>query len=103
MSTRHLVDPELRIIIDMAPIREFTRENLAEIREQTDARFEMFPEPDIAAVRHAAPGRDGAPDVGVLVFTPPDEKIRPAILHIHGGGMVIGSAHGFRRGPAAMH
>lgn len=102
MSTRHLVDPELQIIIDMAPVSAMNLENLSEIRAQTDARFEMFPEPEIAAMRRTARGRDGAPDVGVLVFTPPNEKIRPAILHIHGGGMVIGSAYGFRRGPAAM-
>lgn len=102
MTTRHLVDPELQIIIDMSPTRAVTVENLAEVREQMDAQFEMFPEPELAAEHHVAPGRHGAPDVCVLVFTPHGEKTRPAILHIHGGGMVIGSAHGFRRGPAAM-
>jgi triacylglycerol lipase len=101
MTTRHLVDPELLPIIDAAPTRGLTRETLAAAREQSEARFELFPEPALAYVRHSASGRDGAPDVPLLVFTPEGVRMRPAILYIHGGGMVLGSAHSFRRGPAA--
>jgi acetyl esterase len=100
MTTRHLVDPELLPLIDMAPARAFTRENLAEARVQADQRLEFLPEPPIAYTRHMAPGVDGAPDVPVLLFTPAQERLRPAILYIHGGGMVVGSAHGFRHGPS---
>lgn len=102
MNSRHLVDPELLPIVDAAPIRALTHANLSAARIESEARFEMFPEPDLAYVRHMAPGQHGAPDVPVLLFTPPGERRRGAILHIHGGGMVLGSAHGFRRGPAAM-
>ena len=43
--------------------------------------------------RHV-PGPQGAPDVRVLVYTPGDRGTDPlpAILHIHGGGFVSGSA-----------
>jgi acetyl esterase len=102
MSTRHLVDPQLVLMIDAAPTRAFTLDNLAQVRAEAETRFEMFPEPQIAGVAHMAKGPEGAPDVGVLVFTPPGDKLRPAIVHIHGGGMVLGSAYSFRRGPAAM-
>jgi acetyl esterase len=41
----------------------------------------------------AAPGRDGAPEVPLRIFAPQDAaKLRPAILQIHGGGYVLGSA-----------
>lgn len=101
MTSRHLVDPELMPLVDMSPVRALTRSNLAAAREQSDLRFELFPEPSLAATRHLAPGAAGDPDVPVLVFTPPVDGPRPAILYIHGGGMVLGSAHSYRRGPAA--
>jgi acetyl esterase/lipase len=39
------------------------------------------------------PGPDGAPDVRIFIYTPPDmvPAPRPALLNIHGGGYVIGS------------
>jgi acetyl esterase len=95
LNTRHLVDPELLPLIDGQTIpMDFG--NLGQTRIDTDAMFDQLPPPDIEGVSHIADG------VRVLVFTPPGDQQRPAILHIHGGGMVIGSAHGFRRGPAAM-
>lgn len=100
MMTRHLVDPELLPIIDFAPMRALTMDNLAEARLQSEQRFELFPEPVLAYERHMAPGVDGAPDVPVLLFRP-EGASDAAMLYIHGGGMVLGSAHSFRRGPAA--
>ena len=43
---------------------------------------------------HRVPGPQGAPEVELLVFTPGDrsETSLPAILHIHGSGMVSGNA-----------
>ncbi|GAB1261015.1 alpha/beta hydrolase [Aurantivibrio plasticivorans] len=42
---------------------------------------------------HSVPGFDGAPPVTVRVYKPqtPHEQPGPALLHIHGGGFVIGS------------
>lgn len=39
------------------------------------------------------PGAAGAPDVRALLYTPPGTvaPLRPAVLHIHGGGYVLGN------------
>jgi acetyl esterase len=95
LNTRYLVDPELLPMIETQTI-PIDFGNLSQARIDADALFDLFPPPENEGIWHVADG------VRVLVFTPPDERLRPAILHIHGGGMVIGSAHGFRRGAAAM-
>lgn len=41
----------------------------------------------------AVAGRDGAPEVLLYIYNPESGRTkRPAILHIHGGGMVVGTA-----------
>lgn len=106
MSTLHLVDPELAPLLGLFPNIDLSHATLAKARAESNALSEMVPPPPIEPVCHLAAGRDGAPDVPVLVFKPEGEKLRPAILHIHGGGMVMGSAYGLRSGPsnfAAKH
>lgn len=44
------------------------------------------------AVKRSIPGRDGAPEVELYVINSDPQVVRPAILHIHGGGYVFGSA-----------
>lgn len=100
MSTIHLVDPQLAPLVGLFPDIELSLPTLAQARADSDARSNLLPPPPIEPVRHLAAGRHGAPDVPVLVFKPADEKLRPAILHIHGGGMVMGSAYGLRFGPS---
>jgi triacylglycerol lipase len=94
MSTLHLVDPEIAPIIELLGGMDINADTLDMIRSGTvlsqmmDAQTALI-EP---VIRHAK-GRDGAPDVALYCYTPTGEqKLRPAILHIHGGGMVIGSA-----------
>ena len=64
----------------------------AELFEQ---RRPTLPEyPDIEVQEHHVPGRDGAPDVRVLVYLPKSApRPLPALLWIHGGGYIIGSAN----------
>lgn len=100
MSTLHLVEPELAPLVGLFPDVDLSLETLAQTRADSDARFSAFPAPPIAPVQYFAAGRGGAPDVPVLVFKPEGEKRRPAIFHIHGGGMVMGSAYGLRHGPS---
>ena len=90
MSTLHLVDPELAPMVGMFPASDLSLSTLAEIRTASDERYAVLPPPPIEPVRYLAPGRDGAPDVLLLVFKPEDEKLRPAILHIHGGAPAVG-------------
>jgi acetyl esterase/lipase len=92
MDTLHLVDPELRPMLEVFPTLSFGMESLAEIRER------VFPMPEIDAStttqeRMSAPGPAGAPDVEVLVYRPRTANgPLPCIYHIHGGGYVIGAA-----------
>lgn len=102
MSTLHLVDPELAPMVGLFPVSDLTLSTLAVIRDASEERYAVLPPPPIEPVRYLARGRDGAPDVAVLVFKPDGEKLRPAILHIHGGGMVLGSAYGLRSGPSSV-
>lgn len=56
-------------------------------------RFATLPRVEVQPTRHMVPGRYGAPDVPVFVYDPPGTTgQRPAILHIHGGGMIAGRA-----------
>jgi acetyl esterase len=94
MTTRHLVDPEVLPILDsIPPMDGLTRENLAQARSGM-AGGQGYPDdvplmPEI----HQTAGRDGAPDVALYVYNPESSsRSRAAILHIHGGGMIIGSA-----------
>lgn len=95
-STIHLVAPELAPGLENFPPLDF-EQGLDQIRAGFSNR-EMPPLP--AGLEHAQvedrtiPGPAGAPDVRVLIYSPPGkaEGKRPAICHIHGGGYVVGRA-----------
>ncbi len=91
MSSRHLVDPEIAPVLDLVPAIDLATTPIEEIR----ARPPMMPTPEplIAPEIVNTPGRDGAPDVPLYIYNPPSaNRKRAALLHIHGGGMVLGSA-----------
>ena len=101
MSTRHLVDPDLLPLIEMMGGRDFTAEALAQIRSDYEGSFAFLGEPALPAQVHAADGPNGP--VEIYWYDPaPGTGDRPALLHIHGGGMVIGSAQAMRHSPAAI-
>ena len=98
MTTRHLIDPELTAALDAFPPIQLTPDSLPLIRS---AMADMFTQQaaimpastDIEVSEHQAPGPAGAPDVRVLVYLPKaGPRPLPALLWIHGGGYVIGSA-----------
>ncbi|WAH55393.1 alpha/beta hydrolase [Pseudomonas silvicola] len=79
------------------PRMELSHSALPGIREiilkayQAPERIESTP--GITAAEHYVPGLAGQPEVRVLVYTPQEaEHPMPAILHIHGGGFVMGKA-----------
>jgi triacylglycerol lipase len=95
-STRHLVDPQLLPLLDSMPPMQLSAATLPAMRA-APARFPVRPE-DVdrseMTVRKA-PGRDDAPEVAVAIYRPKgSEAILPCILHIHGGGYVVGSVAG---------
>jgi len=98
VDTLRLVDPELAPMLEAFPKLEFTRESLSAIREEVAAMYAQaraaLPEfPDIAVTRRTVPGPAGAPDVPVIVYVPKGAQgPLGALLWIHGGGYVIGSA-----------
>jgi acetyl esterase/lipase len=94
MSSRHMVDPELLAALDLIPAVDFSPEVIALMQSRILARTtEPFqPGPGLKVEAHAVPGREGHA-VNALVVTPlAVSAARPAILYLHGGGYVIGSA-----------
>jgi acetyl esterase len=92
LNTRHLVDPEIAPLLDAFPSLEFSNEMLAGIREMFGTPLPDAPQPAFEPKQILIPGRHGAPDVPLLIFDPPGRTTQAAILHIHGGGMVLGNA-----------
>lgn len=93
MSSRHLVDPELLPTLDLMPTVALSAELLPKLR----AREGALPLPpvtpnDVTRRDVSVPGPAGAPDIGLVIYTPPGDGPFPCIYHIHGGGYVSGSA-----------
>jgi acetyl esterase/lipase len=97
LSSRHLVAPELLPALELLPQLELNDDLLAIIRA-TPPGEGGIPMPALTPEQRSvrcearfAPGRTGAPDVRMLVYTPPSAAAgRPAYLHFHGGGFVMG-------------
>jgi triacylglycerol lipase len=98
LDLRAMVAPELRPCLDSIPPLELTHENLALLRAPAALRQPAFVPPPLTPAQQAVrceqvfvPGPPGAPDVRALLYTPPGEPaLRPAYLHLHGGGYVLG-------------
>jgi acetyl esterase/lipase len=90
MTSRHLVDPELAQILSQLPSFELNAATLPALRAMglpTDAPAAG----EVRRVERELPGPSGAPAVRALFYTPPAASgPLPAVLHIHGGGYVMG-------------
>lgn len=94
-GTRRLVDAEVSPLLDIFPTSMLSNEILEDLRNADRIPFPPA-EGRAAAVSRQVfeiPGPKDAPDVGVIVYSPP-ERTGPVgcILHIHGGGYVLGAA-----------
>lgn len=94
MSSAHLVDPELLEGLTRLPNLDFGAVSVADIRAGLAAMREAMPVTDIPGVvteTFAVPGPAGAPHVRIVAHRPRDAAgPLPTILHIHGGGFLIG-------------
>jgi acetyl esterase/lipase len=108
------VAPELRPWLALFPRLDLTEESLALMRSPDAFRTATLTPPPLSAEQQAVrceqvfiPGPSGAPDVRALLYTPPDvAAIRPAYLHLHGGGFILGMPEindGSNRTMAAQH
>ena len=89
-------DPEPGPIGEHAPAFQFDPGTLGQARAVMMAMgaAQRPPAPeDVVVSEHHVPGPPGAPDVRVLVSPPKaGGGNHPGILHVHGGGYVMGSA-----------
>lgn len=98
--SHHLIDPELLPQLEMIPNFDLNPDFLAMAR----MALGQAPAPEnlpITPVRKVIEGPDGP--IEIYWFDPaPGATNRPALLHVHGGGMVIGSARLMADGPSAL-
>jgi acetyl esterase/lipase len=89
MPSRHLIDPELESMLALTI--EFTPGAPSPLMEALLAR--PMPTSEKVEMREVRmPGPKDAPEVRALLHTPKHAAApRPAILHIHGGGYVMGA------------
>jgi triacylglycerol lipase len=89
------MDPELAPFLDFLPKIQFDPHFLPIVRAGIVERFASLPVDNslpIESATYTVPGPDGAPPVRILSYVPKEfVGPLPALLHIHGGGYVIGS------------
>lgn len=96
MKTVHLVDPELRPLLALMPERILEASILPAMREERQrAALQNLSQDDgldVAVTGHLIDGAEGTPPVRVAIISPRNAGAgRMGILHIHGGGYVLGS------------
>ena len=102
MDTRHLVDPEVWPIVEMLPFRDFDRATLDLARADAAGRFADLAEQPLAATVRTAQRADGS-TIELYHFDPnPGAQGQAALYHVHGGGMILGTAKDMQAGPSAM-
>jgi Esterase/lipase len=91
---RDLIDPCLLPGLDFMPALELTLESLPAIREGMEQMSAMVPDPQDSGVewREQSIATPAGHALRVRIYRPTDRDDRlPALLHIHGGGYVMGS------------
>src|SRR5579871_6493461 len=100
MESRYLVDPELLEALDASGTEPLTAAGLPKIRADRAAEFARLQPtlpafPGIEVREEQIPGPADAPAVRVLIYRPTQPSTPgplPAMVWIHGGGYVLGTA-----------
>lgn len=101
MSSHHLIDPELLPLLELMPTRSFGMEHIPQLREMSEGRFAFLDAPPLAPQKVTIAGPGG--DLDLYLYDPhPRRTGRGALLHVHGGGMIMGSARTIQHGPSAI-
>lgn len=93
MSSRHLLDPQLRDFFDAFPKFELNDDTVGLIRaiEASQVQLNDTP-PTVSRREHHIPGYQSDAEVRLLIYEPAVSGVsKPAFLHMHGGGLVLGS------------
>lgn len=93
MSTLHLVDPEYRETATLIPLFDYEKQPVQEIRSALlEAYGQKYGPPDAVTKEEITIEREGDVPVRALLYGPKNAAVRGAILHMHGGGWVAGTA-----------
>jgi acetyl esterase/lipase len=94
MDSMHLIDLEIKPIIDLLPAFELNAETLPALRSsilELVAANAGKQNPDVIVEEKFVPGPPDAPPVRVVIYRPAHSKgDLPALFHVHGGGFVAG-------------
>lgn len=95
MNTIDLVDPELRDALAQWPQVPLTAETLTQRRAEALEQLRSMPRPDLPDIETGeirVESAFGGKPIRVLTYRPVvSSKPLPVIIHIHGGGFVMGS------------
>lgn len=90
--SRHLVDPDLLDLLDRFPSFHFAAQTLPDLRVWADRPVQTPSSADALIRARTIPTRDGHA-IEVRICMPAGAaRQRPVMLHMHGGGYVMGSA-----------
>lgn len=95
MTSKHLIDPELLPGLERMPTLTLSDEMLAFLNQQIRGMQESQPLPELQGeIEERQIGSPEGHDITVLIHRPRGSTgtRRPAVLHMHGGGYVLGSA-----------
>ena len=94
LDTLHLVDPEYRDALGAQPVLNVNADNLSQVRSMI-AELDGGDGGPLIGERHEIPESEAS----VLIYQPPGpaSESKPAIVYMHGGGYVLGTAAEARR------
>jgi len=84
------VDPELRAAVQAMQQRQSTQAAASANRERPQTPAPQATQGNVT--KRLIPGSNGAPDVVIHIINGGRSGARPAILHMHGGGYIMGAA-----------